>query len=109
MDKPRLRTLMKALLKAIAPTELASRSRLAASRLLGSRWWREADVVLAFLAMPGEPDPAAVVAAARAGGKTVAVPVIEAGEIAFRVLAGSPEGLPRDAWGIPQPDPAWPA
>ncbi len=104
-----MRGRMKALLAAVAPAELASRSRLAAARLLASTWWRETDAVLAFLAMPGEPDPAAVVAAARAGGRTVAVPVIEAGEIAFRVVAGSLDGLPRDAWGIPQPDPGWPA
>ncbi len=104
-----MRARMKAQLAAIAPGELASRSRLAAARLLATPWWRGADAVLAFLAMPGEPDPAAAVAAARAEGKTVAVPVIEAGEIAFRVLAGSPDGLPRDAWGIPQPDPGWPA
>jgi 5-formyltetrahydrofolate cyclo-ligase len=109
MDKPRMRAEMKALLAAIAPEDLASRSRLAAARLLTSSWWREADEVLAFLAMPGEPDPEAVVAAGRAGGRTVAVPVIVAGEIAFRVVAGSPDGLPRDAWGIPQPDPGWPA
>jgi 5-formyltetrahydrofolate cyclo-ligase len=108
MDKARLRAQMKTVLAAVVPAELASRSRLAAARLLTTPWWREADAVLAFLAMPGEPDAAMVVAAARAEGKIVAVPVIEAGEIAFRVVAGSPEGLPRDAWGIPQPDPAWP-
>ena len=104
-----MRGRMKTLLAAMAPADLAARSRLAAARLLDSRWWREADAVLAFLAMPGEPDPGAVVAAARAEGKTVAAPVIEAGEISFRVIAGDPEILPRDAWGIPQPDPAWPA
>jgi 5-formyltetrahydrofolate cyclo-ligase len=109
MDKAGARARMKALLAAVAPAELVSRSRLAAARLLASRWWREADEVLAFLAMPGEPDPGTVVAAARAEGKIVAVPVIVAGEIAFRVVAGSPDGLPRDAWGIPQPDPGWPA
>jgi 5-formyltetrahydrofolate cyclo-ligase len=109
MDKARMRAWMKALLAAIAPADLASRSRLAAARLLDSRWWREADEVLAFLAMPNEPDPAAAVAAARAEAKTVAVPVIEAGDLGFRVVAGSPDGLPRDGWGIPQPDPAWPA
>jgi len=109
MDKASARKRMKALLAAMDPVDLAARSRLAAARLLASRWWRDADVVLAFLAMPGEPDPSAVVAAARAGGKTVAAPVIEAGEITFRVIGGDPARLPRDGWGIPQPDPSWPA
>ncbi len=69
MDKASVRARMKALLAAMDPVELAARSRLAAARLLAARWWDEADAVLAFLAMPGEPDPAAVVAAARAGGR----------------------------------------
>lgn len=104
-----MRARMKALLAAVAPADLAAGSARASARLLASPWWREADVVLAFLAMPGEPDPSALVAAARAGGKTVAAPEIAGGEIAFRVIAGDPDRLPRDAWGIPLPDPAWPA
>ncbi len=39
----------------------------------------------------------------------MAAPVIEAGEISFRVIGGDPALLPRDGWGIPQPDPSWPA
>jgi len=104
-----MRGSMKTALAGIPAADLASRSALAAARLLSTRWWREAGVVLAFLAMPGEPDPRAVVAAARAAGKTTAAPLIVDGELEFRLVAGDPDLLVRDAWGIPQPDPSWPA
>jgi 5-formyltetrahydrofolate cyclo-ligase len=109
MDKATMRSRMKAALARISAADLASRSALAASRLLATGWWREAAVVLAFLAMPGEPDPSAIVAASRAGGKTTAAPLIAGGELEFRSIEGDPDSLTRDAWGIPQPDPSWPA
>jgi 5-formyltetrahydrofolate cyclo-ligase len=109
MDKAAVRRRMKALLAGIPAAELSKRSTLAAARLLATPWWHDAGVVLAFLAMPGEPDPCAVAAAARAGGKTAAAPLIVDGELSFRVIAGGTENLARDAWGIPQPDPSWPA
>jgi 5-formyltetrahydrofolate cyclo-ligase len=109
MDKATVRSRMKAVLAGIPAADLASRSALAAARLLATRWWREAEVVLAFLAMPGEPDPRAIVAAARAEGKTIAAPLIAGGELEFRSIVGDPDLLDRDAWGIPQPDPSWPA
>jgi 5-formyltetrahydrofolate cyclo-ligase len=109
MDKAAVRRRMKALLAGIPAAELSSRSALAAERLLATPWWRDAGTVLAFLAMPGEPDPRAVVAAARAGGKTAAAPLVVDDDLSFRVIAGDTELLARDAWGIPQPDPSWPA
>jgi 5-formyltetrahydrofolate cyclo-ligase len=109
MDKAVARGRMKAMLAAVAAADLERRSALAAARLLASRWWREAEVVLAFLAMPGEADPRAAVAAARAAGTTVAAPLIVDGELEFRVIAGDTTPLARDAWGIPQPAPSWPA
>ena len=107
MEKAVARRRMKEMLAAIAAADLVRRSALAAARLLASRWWRGAEVVLSFLAAPGEPDPRAVVAAARAEGKTAAAPLIVGGELEFRVIGGDPDLLPRDAWGIPQPDPSW--
>lgn len=104
-----MRGRMKALLAGIPAADLASRSALAATRLLATRWWREAGIVLAFLAMPGEPDPRAIVAASRVAGKTTAAPLIAGGELEFRLVAGDLDKLARDAWGIPQPDGSWPA
>ena len=103
-----MRGRMKAVLAGIPAADLASRSELAARRLLATRWWRDAGVVLAFLAMPGEPDPRAIVAAARAEGRTAAAPLIVKGELEFRSIAGDPDRLARNAWGIPQPDSSWP-
>jgi 5-formyltetrahydrofolate cyclo-ligase len=109
MDKVEARRRMKALLAGVPPAELSSRSALAAARLITTRWWRDAGTVLAFLAMPGEADPHAVVVAARDAGKIAAAPLIVDGELSFRVIAGGTDRLERDAWGIPQPDPSWPA
>jgi 5-formyltetrahydrofolate cyclo-ligase len=109
MDKASVRGQMKALLAGVLPAELSNRSALATQRLLATAWWLDAGTVLAFLAMPGEPDPHAVIAAARAEGKTAAAPLIAGGELSFRVITGDTERLARDAWGIPQPDPSWPA
>jgi 5-formyltetrahydrofolate cyclo-ligase len=109
MDKAPVRSRMKAMLAGVPAADLARRSALAAARLLATVWWREAGVVLAFLAMPGEPDPRAIVTASCAEGKTAAAPLIVDGELEFRLIAGDPDRLARDAWGIPQPDPSWPA
>jgi 5-formyltetrahydrofolate cyclo-ligase len=109
MDKAEVRRRMKTALAGIPTADLSSRSALAAARLVSTSWWREAGAVLAFLAMPGEPDPRAAVAAARAGGKTVAAPLIADGELEFRLIAGDTGRLARDTWGIPQPDLSWPA
>lgn len=109
MDKAEARKRMKAVLAGVPGADLSKRSAIAAARLVSTSWWREAGAVLAFLAMPGEPDPRAAVAAARAAGTTVAAPLIVDGELEFRVIAGDTARLARDAWGIPQPDPSWPA
>jgi 5-formyltetrahydrofolate cyclo-ligase len=109
MDKAAVRRRMKALLAGIPAAELLKRSTLASARLLATPWWSDAGTVLSFLAMPGEPDPHAVVVAARDAGKTAAAPLIVDGELSFRVIAGGTEHLARDAWGVPQPDPSWPA
>ena len=109
MDKAAVRRRMKVVLAGIPPADLASRSAHAAARLIATHWWHRAGVVLAFLAMPGEPDPRGVVALARAEGKTAAAPLIVDGEIEFRLIAGDPGRLARGNWGIPQPDPSWPA
>ncbi len=100
---------MKGTLAAIEPAALAEGSAAVARRLAASEPWNRCRIVLCFLSMPGELDTAPLIAAARADGKTVAVPRIEGASIEFRLLGGDPSALPRDRWGIPVPDPAWPA
>jgi 5-formyltetrahydrofolate cyclo-ligase len=59
--------------------------------------------------MPREVETAGIISAARAARKAVAVPRIEGTAIRFRVLPSGSATLPRDGWGIPEPDPSWPA
>jgi 5-formyltetrahydrofolate cyclo-ligase len=109
MTKAELRRSMKHALAGIGPGLIAEASAAIARRLSASEPWKRCRTVLCFLSMPGELDTAPLIAAARADGKTVAVPRIEGSSIEFRLLGGDPSALPRDRWGIPVPDPAWPA
>jgi len=102
-----MRAVMKRRLNGIDPADLLQRSAAIARRLALTEAWSRADTVLCFLSMPHELDTAAVVLEARARGKTVAVPRIEENDIRFVVMPLVTGELPRDAWGIPEPDPAW--
>ena len=118
-----MRKTMTAYLGGLGPAEIEAWSTRIAEYLTATAEWRAADTVLCFLSMPHELDTTPLIAAARAWKKTVAVPLMEAGEIRFVVLppgAGGhrrelaalrrePAALARDRWGIPVPDPAWPA
>ena len=83
MDKRELRAVMTALIKGVEPDDLRQRSQRIASRLAETEAWKGADTVLAFLSMPHELETAGLIAAARAEGKRVAVPLIEGEEIRF--------------------------
>ncbi len=107
MNKPEMRTAMKAMLKGIGVKALAERSARVASRLAATPAWAGSDIVLSFLSMPHEIDTAEMIASARAQGKAVAVPRIEGDDIRFLLLPGDARELPRDTWGIPVPDPRW--
>ena len=107
MTKADLRSRMNGLLRQIDAHDLARRSAIAAQRFQESAAWREAGVVLCFLSMPHELESAGLIDAARASGKSVAVPRIEGDVIRFLILPVDPRDLPRDKWGIPVPDPGW--
>jgi 5-formyltetrahydrofolate cyclo-ligase len=107
MNKPEMRASMTAALKALAPNVLAENSAIVAARLALRTEWLHADVVLCFLSMPHELDTAPLIAAARAQGRTVAVPLIEGDDIRFVMYPADAGSLARDRWGIPVPDPGW--
>lgn len=109
MTKAQLRLSINALLAGIDPGLIANASTAIAARLSAAEPWKRSRLVLCFLSMPGELSTAPIIAAARADGKTVAVPRIEGSSIEFRLLSGEPSDLPRDRWGIPVPDPSWAA
>jgi 5-formyltetrahydrofolate cyclo-ligase len=58
--------------------------------------------------MPREIATHRLIRAAYAAGKSVAVPRIEGGDIRFLSMPPDAPPPPRDRWGIPVPDPAWP-
>jgi 5-formyltetrahydrofolate cyclo-ligase len=72
-------------LSAGAQAEGASRVRAA---VLASPWWEGARSVAGYVATDGELDPGPVLAAARAAGKSVVLPSMEAGAMVFRVDVG---------------------
>ncbi len=103
-----MRKTMTAYLRGLAPSDLRARSVRIAEHLAATDAWRSADTVLCFLSMPHEIETGPLIAAARAGGKTVAVPRIQDGDIQFVVLPPYAGELTRDCWGIPVPGTAWP-
>jgi 5-formyltetrahydrofolate cyclo-ligase len=107
MNKVEMRAVMKRLLAGIDAADLAERSAAIARRLVLTKAWARADTVLCFLSMPHELDTAGVILAARARGKAVAVPRIQGNDIRFVLMPPGAGELPRDAWGIPEPDHRW--
>lgn len=98
-----LRAAAKAQLAAMTPakrTEASARATIAAQSVHA---WQPSRLVLAFLSMPTEIDTGPVIEAALAGGKRVAVPRIEDGEIAFVELPPGWQDWPHDRWNIPAP------
>jgi 5-formyltetrahydrofolate cyclo-ligase len=108
MNKPELRRAMAQTLAAVPDADLRARSASVARRLAETEAWRRADTVLCFLSMPRELDTSGVIDAARASGKTVAVPEIRGSDLRFLLLPADAGELARDRWGIPVPDPGWP-
>ncbi|HVO38657.1 MAG TPA: 5-formyltetrahydrofolate cyclo-ligase [Spirochaetia bacterium] len=102
-----MRRRMTELLASLSQNEIARRSAAAARRFMDTEAWSRSDTILCFLSMPRELDTDGLIAAARASGRRVAVPRIEGGVIRFLFLPPDAGTLPRDAWGIPVPDPAW--
>jgi len=62
-----------------------------------------ADIVLAFLSMPGEILTDFLIEGCLREGRRVAVPRIEGNDIAFVPLDGDYRSWPRDRFGIPEP------
>jgi 5-formyltetrahydrofolate cyclo-ligase len=107
MTKAEMRTRIERVLAGMDAGELQERSAQVALRFQDLRSWREAQVVLCFLSMPGELDSTTLIEAAHAAGKRVAVPRIQKDDIRFVILPPRAGTLPRDRWGIPVPRSEW--
>lgn len=106
--KRAFRQRMRALLSSLDAEDAASRSLRAASNFRALSEYARADIVLAFLSMPGEIGTEALVDAAMADGKIAAVPRMERtpedGDIiAFVPLPHDYRSWPLDRYGIPEP------
>jgi 5-formyltetrahydrofolate cyclo-ligase len=109
MNKQELRAAMNALMRVVPAEDVAARSRRIAERLAETAAWKRANTILCFLSMPHEVSTQPIIEIARWEGKSLAVPRIQGEEIAFVLLPADAGPLPRDRWGIPLPDPSWPA
>mgnify|MGYP001478947040 CR=1 FL=1 len=106
--KKALRKAMKAKLAGMGIVDAAQRSIRAAGHFRALPSYAMADIVLAFLSMPGEIGTEALVEAALADGKVVAVPRMErtpeGGDyIVFVPLPRDYRSWPLDRYGIPEP------
>jgi 5-formyltetrahydrofolate cyclo-ligase len=108
--KEEIRRQMRAVRRAIPAEARAARSAAIVAQLLALPEVAEARVVLAYMPMKGEPDLGAVVAAARAAGKTIALTRVdpESGDLTLHEHA---EGatLETSALGFGQPAAGAPA
>jgi 5-formyltetrahydrofolate cyclo-ligase len=109
MNKAEMRRLMQGFLAGMRSDDLLLRSGRVAQRLRETGAWTWMDVLLSFLSMPREIDTDGMIGAARARGTPVAVPRIREGEIDFLLMPPDAPAPARDRWGIPVPDPSWPA
>jgi 5-formyltetrahydrofolate cyclo-ligase len=108
MNKAEMRRAMQRVLDTMSGDELADRSARVSRRLEETGAWAWMDVLLSFLSMPREIATGAMIAAARAAARPVAVPRIESGDIRFLVMPADAPPPPRDRWGIPIPSASWP-
>ncbi len=108
MTKAELRTLMLGRLKGLDPAAVGDASIRISRRLAGTEAWQRSPFILAFLSLRHEVDTRPILEAARAAGKTAAVPAINNDELSFRLLDGGEQDLPTGVLGLRMPDPSWP-
>jgi len=85
--------------------DLAVKSSAIVRAIEASSAWSRAEVVLAFLPLPGEADLRSLIADSLAAGKTVGLPRIDGEDIVFHAVtgAGPATGLVRHAYGMLEP------
>jgi|Deesub1362A_J573_1020465.scaffolds.fasta_scaffold00069_120 5-formyltetrahydrofolate cyclo-ligase len=106
MDRKReLRTEILKTRSALGPAEVARASAAVTRRVLDLPAFRESRALLAYVDVRNEVRTGALIRAALAGGKRVAVPVTdrERRELTPALIGIYPEGLTPGAYGIPEP------
>src|SRR6056297_2792305 len=108
--KATLRKHVKRTLADLSEHEILSQSHQACHRVADTSEFKLARVVMAYLAMPGELDPASLILSAWQEGKTVVVPKISWAErhMVAVELKSLEEGLETNSYGIEEPEGSWP-
>jgi len=102
-DKASARRVIRAMMRAVDSQALSAASTAAALRLRAFPECANAEILLAFLSMPGEIDTAPLLDPLLAAGPIVAVPRIEGEDIRFARLEPEYRAWARDRFGIPEP------
>ena len=108
--KKRLRAEMKARLASIAPQDVLERTRAACRSLIDLPEYRDARVIMLYLPIPQEVDPAQVALHAWGQGKTVLAPKVDWSQrhmLAVQIHSMD-DGVVRGKYGVPQPPPDGP-
>ncbi len=108
MNKPELRTFIRARLATLPPEEIQQKSVRITTSLLASDWWRQAEVVFAFCSMPGEVETRDLIQAALDQGKQVGIPRIAGEHLMFHRLDRLDQDFVMHPYGIREPAASWP-
>jgi len=103
--KKEQRDFLKGRLSAVSGYDIAVMSIRMCSNFVESELFGNSDVIMAYMAMAKEADPAGIIRAAIDAGKTVAVPVIDwdLRRIKPAILKSLTDGLEKDRYGILTP------
>ncbi|HUX14407.1 MAG TPA: 5-formyltetrahydrofolate cyclo-ligase [Spirochaetia bacterium] len=102
-QKTELRRSLLAEIAAADPDTLAAASRRIAQQLTATSEWRNAELVLAYRSMRGEPDTAPLLQAALAEGKLVALPRIVGSFLQYHQYTGKSTSFSRHPFGMEEP------
>ena len=107
VSKDHLRAVMRARRGSLSLAERTRRVVPLLTELIGSEAWATARTVLVYAASRGEPPLAELVALARETGREVVLPRVDGTTLALHLW---PQGgvLVRGAFGVGEPDVAWP-
>lgn len=106
--KQQTRKYLKAILGELSADAIVEKSYLIADRLFVSRWWNDADTVLAFCSMPREVDTSFILARAIEQVKTVGIPRVQGDELIFHRLRELDANFSIGMFDIREPAPDWP-
>ena len=103
-EKKRLRRLCRERVGAMPEEERRSAGAAIAEQILRSPAWRESHTVFLYVSTPREPDTSALLAQARAEGKTVCVPKCLSSGIMAACRVDSPDELKPGTLGLLEPE-----